>query len=180
MVGMPSSRATCTVWSGLASSVSSTSSTMSRGISSHVLRSVRSALYAGSTTTMRRRWSTAAMIAGPPRTRAGRRVASDNVAVPPAAVTRVAAPRHFMRRALPLLLLPLLGVLALAGCHHGPLPPPNLLLIVVDCLRADELSVHGYPRPTSPSLDALAADGVDFRQAYSQSSWTRPSLPTIL
>src|SRR5581483_9802123 len=38
----------------------------------------------------------------------------------------------------------------------------------------------GYPRPTSPSLDALAADGVDFRQAYSQSSWTRPSLPTIL
>ena len=36
----------------------------------------------------------------------------------------------------------------------------NLVLISIDTLRADHLGCYGYPRPTSPALDALAAQGV--------------------
>lgn len=71
----------------------------------------------------------------------------------------------------------------LVGCRPQPVVPdtrPNLLLLVIDCLRADHLSSSGYPRPTTPTLDRLAAEGTSFTRAYSQASWTRPSLPTIL
>ena len=34
---------------------------------------------------------------------------------------------------------------------------PNVLFYLVDTLRADHVSAHGYPRPTSPRLDRLAA-----------------------
>jgi len=53
MVVMPSRRERATVWSALASSIRITSSTTSNGISRYVCSSVRSALYAGSTTTTR-------------------------------------------------------------------------------------------------------------------------------
>ncbi|HXT21118.1 MAG TPA: sulfatase [Thermoanaerobaculia bacterium] len=75
-------------------------------------------------------------------------------------------------------LLPLAALLLLA-CHREP-KKPNLLLLVVDCLRGDALSVVGYARPTTPSIDELAREGTRFTRAYSQASWTRPSLPTIL
>jgi arylsulfatase A-like enzyme len=88
-----------------------------------------------------------------------------------------------------LLVTPLL--LALLGCRAeappasaaatAPAPQPaNLVLLVLDCLRADALSGHGYPRPTTPHLDALAAEGTTFLRAFAQASWTRPSLPSIL
>ena len=69
-----------------------------------------------------------------------------------------------------------------AGCAPAPLElePPSILLVVVDCLRADHVGSYGYGRPTTPRLDELAADGVSFRQAFAQSFWTRPSVPTIL
>ncbi|HEV8238626.1 MAG TPA: sulfatase [Thermoanaerobaculia bacterium] len=72
-----------------------------------------------------------------------------------------------------------LAALALVACPRQP-RKPNLLLIVVDCLRGDALSVVGYPRETTPNIDALARQGTRFTHAYSQASWTRPSLPTIL
>jgi arylsulfatase A-like enzyme len=53
-------------------------------------------------------------------------------------------------------------------------------MIVIDCLRADHLGVNGYHRPTTPALDSVAAEGLSFTQAISQSSWTRPSMPTLL
>jgi len=84
-----------------------------------------------------------------------------------------------MRKLVPALLLPALAALLLVAC---PKPPrqPHLLLLVVDCLRGDELSVAGYPRPTTPNIDALARAGTRFTRARSQASWTRPSLPSIL
>lgn len=51
----------------------------------------------------------------------------------------------------------------------------DLLLIVLDTLRADHLGAYGYERPTSPFLDRWAAAGSRFATAISQSSWTRPS-----
>jgi uncharacterized sulfatase len=52
---------------------------------------------------------------------------------------------------------------------------PDILLIVLDTLRADRLSCYGYPRPTSPHIDALAADSVLFEQAISPGQWTIPA-----
>jgi arylsulfatase A-like enzyme len=59
-------------------------------------------------------------------------------------------------------------------------PQPNLVLVVVDTLRADHLGSHGHPRPTSPHLDALAQDGVRFTRVWSTSPWTMPSVASIL
>ncbi len=55
----------------------------------------------------------------------------------------------------------------------------NIVLIVLDTVRADHLSVYGYPRITTPNLDRLAGQGVLFENAVAPSSWTLPSLGTI-
>ncbi|GBD25704.1 Arylsulfatase [bacterium HR30] len=62
---------------------------------------------------------------------------------------------------------------------HGGAGQPNIVLVVVDTLRADALGIAGGTSAT-PHMDALARDGVWFRNAYAQSSWTRPSIATIL
>ena len=54
--------------------------------------------------------------------------------------------------------------------------PPNVLLVSVDTLRADRLSLYGYSRPTSPHLKAWAeSSAVVFEKAVAQSPWTLPS-----
>ncbi|MDX1377539.1 MAG: sulfatase-like hydrolase/transferase, partial [Anaerolineales bacterium] len=60
------------------------------------------------------------------------------------------------------------------------LPPakesaPNILLIVMDTLRADHLSLQGYERETDPNLKLIASEGVMFENAYATSSWTLTS-----
>jgi arylsulfatase A-like enzyme len=80
----------------------------------------------------------------------------------------------------------LAGLFAAAGCADesaappGPDTRPDLLLVVVDTLRADRLSTYGNPRRTSPGLDALAATGVVFDDNTAQSSWTLPSMASML
>jgi arylsulfatase A-like enzyme len=49
---------------------------------------------------------------------------------------------------------------------------PNVLLIVLDTVRADHLSLYGYARRTSPNLDAWAKEGMVFRNAISASDMT--------
>ena len=61
-----------------------------------------------------------------------------------------------------------------AGCGGRPVAP-NVLLVSIDSLRADHVSAYGYPRPTSPNIDALAATGALFENAFSTTSWTLPS-----
>jgi len=84
-------------------------------------------------------------------------------------------------------LLPILALLAaLAGCSGGTAAPrapddaPDLVLVVVDTLRADHLSTYGYHRRTSPGLDLLARQGVVFDDVTAQSSWTLPSMASML
>ena len=55
-----------------------------------------------------------------------------------------------------------------------------MLIYLVDTLRADRLGVYGYDKPTSPNLDALAGDGIVFSHGLAQSSWTRPSVASLL
>lgn len=57
---------------------------------------------------------------------------------------------------------------------------PNVLLVVIDALRADHLSTYGYARNTSPNLTQFASRGTTFRNAISASSWTLPSHASIV
>ncbi len=50
----------------------------------------------------------------------------------------------------------------------------NVLFIVIDTLRADDVGCYGSDADLTPNIDALAADGVLFRRAVSPSSWTQP------
>jgi arylsulfatase A-like enzyme len=55
----------------------------------------------------------------------------------------------------------------------------NLLLITIDTLRADHLGCYGYPRATSPVIDALAATGTLFENGWAHAPSTRYSMPAI-
>jgi arylsulfatase A-like enzyme len=70
---------------------------------------------------------------------------------------------------------------SLAARGEGPSDrPPNLLVYLVDTLRADRLGCYGHPAGLSPHVDALADDGVLFEQVMAQCSWTTPSVASIL
>src|SRR6185295_3316774 len=61
-----------------------------------------------------------------------------------------------------------------------PAKAPNVLLIVIDTLRADHLSSYGYQAIKTPHMDALAADGTRYANMFAQASWTRASIASIL
>ncbi len=87
---------------------------------------------------------------------------------------------------------------ALAGCGQ-PAPPtpeveaqvsieppetaperPNVVLIIVDTLRADRLGAQRNGVPIMPEMAALAAESSQFTQARVQATWTKPSVVSIL
>ncbi len=86
-----------------------------------------------------------------------------------------------MRHYLPgmISILPLL-LLACRGAPPPPARPPDLVLVVVDTLRADHLSLYGHPRATSPNLDAVGTEAVVFERALSHAGWTLPAMASIL
>ena len=58
--------------------------------------------------------------------------------------------------------------------------PPNVILIVLDTLRSDRLSLNGYARETSPNIDSWAQSrGVNFSQVVAPAPWTLPSHVSI-
>ncbi len=67
-----------------------------------------------------------------------------------------------------------------AGRDLPPGGSPNVLLIVLDTVRADRLSLYGYHRATSPTLQQLARRGIRFDLARATSPWTLPSHASIL
>lgn len=78
----------------------------------------------------------------------------------------------------------MLAILALAGvgCRRQATTVPlrRIVLISIDTLRSDHLGVYGYPRPTSPRIDALAKQGVLFEDVTSPSPWTLPAHASLL
>jgi arylsulfatase A-like enzyme len=64
---------------------------------------------------------------------------------------------------------------ALAVMPEPPADAPNVLLIILDTVRAQNLSLYGYGRRTTPRLEELARRGTTFERAYAPSSWTLPS-----
>jgi arylsulfatase A-like enzyme len=105
--------------------------------------------------------------------------------------------RSVFRRPLSLLCQPRLGLASLvfvallaAGSWLLPVAPaelaasarmtapsnsPNVVFVVLDTVRPDHLGSYGYGRDTSPRLDAFAAQGVLFENAFSTAPWTLPS-----
>ncbi len=81
------------------------------------------------------------------------------------------SPLRFLRS----LFLPVFLVFGSGCTAPEPTPPPNILLISIDTLRADRLGSYGFDAPTSPALDQLAANGVRFANAISPSNWTLPA-----
>jgi arylsulfatase A-like enzyme len=75
----------------------------------------------------------------------------------------------------------LLGAAALwAAGVFGPGPQPaatgpNVLIVLWDTVRADRMSLYGHDKPTTPRLDAFAADAWVFERAKSPAIWTPPS-----
>jgi arylsulfatase A-like enzyme len=70
--------------------------------------------------------------------------------------------------------------------HPGAAAPiaetkrPNVVWILLDCLRAQNLAAYGYPRETAPTISSLARQGVVFEQHYAQDFWTFPSVPSYM
>ncbi len=74
--------------------------------------------------------------------------------------------------------------LMIAFLPHGsalasPERRPNILLILVDTLRADHLGTYGYPRPTSPELDAFARENLVFDYALATTPFTPASVASL-
>ncbi|WP_323174531.1 sulfatase [Natrialba sp. PRR66] len=56
---------------------------------------------------------------------------------------------------------------------------PSTLLLSVDCLRSDHVGCYGYDRPTTPNIDAFAADATRYRYSYSNCPGTRWAFQSI-
>ena len=67
----------------------------------------------------------------------------------------------------------------MAALGEAPEGAPNVILLVLDTVRALSLSAYGYDRDTSPFLAELAATGVRFDRAVSTAPWTLPSHATM-
>jgi arylsulfatase A-like enzyme len=79
-----------------------------------------------------------------------------------------------MRRLLIVLLL-----LAALGCGAQD-SRPNVIVIMVDTLRADYLGAYGFEGEISPNIDALAAESVQFDNCIAQAPWTSPSVASFV
>lgn len=58
---------------------------------------------------------------------------------------------------------------------HAPGEVPNVVVIVMDTVRSDHMSLHGYSKPTTPFLDSLAKEAIIFDGAIADGTWTVPS-----
>lgn len=56
----------------------------------------------------------------------------------------------------------------------------HVIFLIIDTLRADKMGAYGFDASTSPELDQFAREGVRFRRAIAQCSWTRPSIGSML
>lgn len=99
-----------------------------------------------------------------------------SVADNPAAPGKLVLQHPFLWARLPALKRPVESRERLAG----KAAPPNVILYLVDTLRADRIGVYGSARPTSPRVDEFARTSTLFQHAVAQAPWTRASVASIL
>ncbi len=76
---------------------------------------------------------------------------------------------------------PLFMLVLVCSCAEDVGPThPNVVLIIVDTLRADRMAFNGCPQSTAPFLEDLACRSLVFENAWSPSSWTLPATVSIL
>ncbi len=63
--------------------------------------------------------------------------------------------------------------------RSAPEGRPNVILILIDTLRADYMSVYGYDEDTTPHLRELAESGIVFENCVAASNWTKPSTASL-
>ncbi len=80
----------------------------------------------------------------------------------------------------PAWLLSLVAAMAALGCGDGAPAARRVLLISIDTCRADHLGCYGHKAEITPNIDAVAADGVVFTEAYASAPLTRPAHSTML
>ncbi len=96
------------------------------------------------------------------------------------------APRLTRRAPWALAMVMLVSVCALFSCQPKPWAgfssdaKPNVLIFTLCSTRMDRLSAYGHTRPTTPTLESLAAGGVRFSNAYANANWTVPAHATML
>ncbi len=111
----------------------------------------------------------------------------------PLASLRPGLYRSVLRFSTPVFVLVLVGLIggkgadvifaeqrAVAALPASKAGAKNVLLLVMDNVRADHLSLYGYARDTSPKLEQIAKDGVRFDQTRSPAPWTLPSHASML
>ena len=85
-----------------------------------------------------------------------------------------------------ILIFPLLGLIGCSQQEEPPLAKSNVVIISIDSLRQDRLGCYGHQPEfapdlqVSPNIDAVAAAGVVFENAFSTSSWTLPSHAALM
>jgi len=75
--------------------------------------------------------------------------------------------------------IPPVGADSGRGCFSGGHGRCNVIIFLVDALRADRLGCYGYDKPTSPHIDEFARASELFRRAYAPASWTRASVASL-
>jgi arylsulfatase A-like enzyme len=95
--------------------------------------------------------------------------------------------RFVRRTTIGLVLLVLVLAVAISGYRHiqergvvnalpeSPPAAPNVLLVVLDTVRAESMSLYGYERSTTPYLKDMSREGTVFQNAIATSSWTLPT-----
>ncbi len=97
---------------------------------------------------------------------------------------------HLEKKILKMTPLVLCLSLAMSGCQSSgeegaftkkkvPKRRPNVLIYLIDTLRADHLGCYGHTEKTTPNIDRLARDGVVFERTYAQAPWTKASTASI-
>jgi arylsulfatase A-like enzyme len=81
--------------------------------------------------------------------------------------------------------LPVLGLAALLlaaalSCSGGARGPRNVIVVLVDTLRADHLGCYGYGRGATPNIDRFAAEGMRLTKARTAVPLTLPSITSIM
>jgi len=71
------------------------------------------------------------------------------------------------------------ALIAVAACGDPP-KPPNIVLVVVDTLRADHLNHYGYDRDTASGIDEFVASSTRFADCAAPAPWTNPSVASLM
>lgn len=72
------------------------------------------------------------------------------------------------------------GAPTVRSSHVDDERPQAVIVFLADTLRADHLDAWGYERATAPTLKRLAEGGTRFANTFSQATWTKASVPSIL